>query len=98
MGMDLSALGFIYLFILLPKWKDRLPYYLIVNSLMFLYIVLVLYFILMPILSALPSIFFPPLQPLLHGYRSFDVTDLITNTVGGGIGYVMYRLIIKILS
>jgi glycopeptide antibiotics resistance protein len=30
------------------------------------------------------------LQPLLHGTRSSDITDLITNTIGGMIGYLLY--------
>ncbi len=34
------------------------------------------------------------LQPLINGVRSADVTDLITNTLGGIIGYV-FNLIFK---
>lgn len=30
------------------------------------------------------------LQPLINGFRSADITDLITNTIGGMIGYVLY--------
>lgn len=30
------------------------------------------------------------LQPLLDGFRSADITDLITNTIGGAAGYVIY--------
>lgn len=30
------------------------------------------------------------LQPLIDGFRSADITDLITNTVGGMAGYVLY--------
>ena len=37
------------------------------------------------------------LQPLINGFRSADITDLITNVVGGSIGYVMY-LIFKPLT
>jgi glycopeptide antibiotics resistance protein len=33
------------------------------------------------------------LQPLLNGLRSADVTDLITNTAGGIIGYAGYLLL-----
>jgi len=29
-------------------------------------------------------------QPLINGFRASDVTDLITNTVGGIIGYLLY--------
>lgn len=37
------------------------------------------------------------LQPLINGVRSADITDLITNMIGGIIGYVMY-LIFKPLT
>ena len=30
------------------------------------------------------------LQPLMSGFRSADITDLITNTIGGMIGYGLY--------
>lgn len=30
------------------------------------------------------------LQPLINGFRSADITDLITNTIGGMGGYVLY--------
>ena len=42
------------------------------------------------------------LQPLINGVRSSDITDLVTNTCGGIIGYIFYLifkpLINKILS
>ncbi len=42
------------------------------------------------------------LQPLINGFRSSDITDLITNVLGGIIGYIMYLvfkpLTIKILN
>ncbi len=42
------------------------------------------------------------LQPLINGFRSSDITDLITNVLGGIIGYIMYLifkpLITKILD
>ncbi len=37
------------------------------------------------------------LQPLINGFRSADITDLITNITGGIIGYVFY-LIFKPLT
>lgn len=37
------------------------------------------------------------LQPLINGFRSSDITDLITNVLGGIIGYIMY-LIFKPLT
>lgn len=30
------------------------------------------------------------LQPLINGFRSADITDVITNTIGGMVGYVFY--------
>ena len=36
------------------------------------------------------------LQPLINGARSADITDVITNTTGGLIGYVVYILFAKI--
>lgn len=32
------------------------------------------------------------LQPLINGFRSSDMTDLITNVLGGIIGYIMYLI------
>lgn len=32
------------------------------------------------------------LQPLINGFRSSDITDVLTNTVGGIIGYLCYIL------
>lgn len=37
------------------------------------------------------------LQPLLHSFRSSDITDLITNLLGGLIGFLLY-LIFKPLT
>lgn len=37
------------------------------------------------------------LQPLINGFRTSDITDLITNVLGGIIGYIMY-LIFKPLT
>ncbi|MCI8271036.1 MAG: VanZ family protein [Erysipelotrichaceae bacterium] len=37
------------------------------------------------------------LQPLINNFRSADITDLITNVIGGSIGYVIY-LIFKPLT
>lgn len=37
------------------------------------------------------------LQPILHGDRSFDITDIITNLIGGVIGYVFYLLFKRVI-
>lgn len=33
------------------------------------------------------------LQPLLHDWRAADITDVITNTFGGLLGYLIYLLV-----
>ena len=38
------------------------------------------------------------LQPLINGARSADITDVITNTAGGLLGYVIYELFQSIRS
>ncbi len=38
------------------------------------------------------------LQPLINGFRSADITDLITNTIGGMVGYVLYAAFRPITS
>ncbi len=38
------------------------------------------------------------LQPLISGSRSSDITDIITNVIGGIIGYVFYLLLRPITS
>ena len=43
------------------------------------------------------SLFIELLQPLINGCRSSDITDLITNVIGGFIGYLIY-LIFKSLT
>ena len=43
--------------------------------------------------SFLLSLSIEILQPFINSYRSFDVTDLITNTLGGMIGYLGFVII-----
>lgn len=38
------------------------------------------------------------LQPLINGVRSADVTDLITNTLGGIIGYIFYMIFKPVIT
>ena len=38
------------------------------------------------------------LQPFINGFRTFDVTDLITNTIGGVIGYCCFMIIRPIIE
>lgn len=153
--IDFAALSFLYISVFFKKWKSRGNDVLIVNTLMYIYLSFVLFFTLMPIITALPFVFNHPytpmnlipfvdvsmgrgdftrqvllnvimtmpfgflfpltqnrtaklgktvlfcflmslgielLQPLIDGFRSADITDLITNTIGGIVGYGFYVL------
>ena len=148
--IDFAALALLYAFVFFPKWKRKGKDALLVNTLMYLYLSFVLYFTLMPIITAIPFMFNHPyrpmnlvpfidismgrgdflrqvllnvimtmpfgflfpltrnrgskfgetvlfcflmslgieiLQPLINGFRSSDITDLITNVSGGILGY-----------
>lgn len=152
--LDFFVLFIVYLLFLFPKWKQLDKSKLIINSLMYLYISILLFLTLMPIITSLPTIsmssyepmylkpfndliyskgpaemqiffnvlmlipfgFLLPMikkhnaltvtfttfllsltieviQPLLNAHRISDVTDVITNTLGGLIGYFLYRLL-----
>lgn len=149
------VLAFLYTFVFFRKWRSKGRDVLLVNTLMYLYLSLVLYFTLMPIIVKLPFILNHPytpmnmvpfvdmfagrgdfvrqvvlnvmmtmpfgflfpltqkgtaklgrtvsfcflmslgielLQPLIDGFRSSDVTDLITNVTGGMLGYGLYSI------
>lgn len=44
------------------------------------------------LMTAAISLSIELLQPLINGARSADITDVITNTTGGLIGYLFYEL------
>ena len=46
------------------------------------------------LMTAALSLSIEQLQPLLNGARSADITDVITNTTGGPIGYVGYVILV----
>lgn len=163
--VDFVVLIIVYIFVFYKKWKIKGKDILFINTVMYIYLSFVLYFTLMPIITALPFIFNHPytpmnlepfidivhgrgdfirqiilnvimtipfgflfpiirnkktkllktilytfllslsieiLQPIINGSRSSDITDLITNVIGGAIGYIMYLifrpLTIKILD
>ena len=50
------------------------------------------------LMTLLLSLIIEVFQPIINGDRSFDVTDLITNTLGGMIGYMGYVVIRPIIE
>lgn len=159
--IDFIALALLYAFVFFRKWKSKGKDILLTNTLMYVYLSLVLYFTLMPVITSLPFILNHPyipmnmvpfvdvlagrgdfirqvllnvimmipfgflfpitrkpfvgfgrtvffcflislgielLQPLISGSRNADITDLITNTIGGIVGYVLYIVFRPITS
>jgi len=149
--IDFIVLAILYAVVFFGKWRKKGKAKLAVNTLMYIYISLVLYVTLMPIVVSLPFIFNHPygsmnlipfddyfsgrgdtvrqiilnvimmvpfgfllpltrkqnilsclfrtflfslgielIQPLINGFRKADITDLITNTTGGLLGYFLY--------
>lgn len=154
-SLDFAVLALLYARCFYRKWREQGREVLLVNTLFYLYLSFVLYFTLMPVLTALPFVLNHPykpmnlvpfvdvlagrgdfirqivlnmimtmpfgflfpltrcgaakfdrtvffcflmslgievLQPLISGFRSSDITDLITNTIGGVCGYGLYVL------
>ena len=152
-GLDIAALAALYFFVFYRKWKNRGKDVLLINTVMYLYLSMVLAVTLMPVISSLPFIFnhayvpmnlvpfidvskergdflrqiilnvimtmpfgflFPItqnrkgsfsktilwvflmslgieiLQPMISDVRASDITDIITNVMGGIIGYIFY--------
>ena len=50
------------------------------------------------ILSAAFSVFIEVFQPFISAVRYSDITDVITNTLGGIIGYLLYLLFKKLFK
>lgn len=153
--IDFTALILLYVFVFFGRWKSKGRDVLLVNTLLYIYLSFVLYFTLMPIITALPFLLNHPykpmnlvpfidvtmgrgdflrqivlnvtmtvpfgflfpltrnrtahaqfgrtvffcflmslcielLQPLINGFRTADITDVITNVTGGILGYVLY--------
>ena len=55
----------------------------------------ILYTVLMTMLF---SLFIEIIQTLIHSYSSSDITDIITNTIGGFIGYIIYIIFKPIIN
>lgn len=151
--IDFAVLIFLYAFVLFRKWRTQGRDRLLVNTLMYAYLSLVLYFTMMPVVTSIPFILNHPYKPmnlvpfidvslrrgdffrqvflnvimtlpfgllfpltrnkrapfgvtvffcflmslgieLLQPFfnRSSDITDLITNVIGGALGYGLYAV------
>ena len=149
--IDFAVLVFLYAFVFFRKWRTRGRDSLLVNTLMYAYLSLVLYFTMMPVAASIPFMLDHPYKPmnlvpfidvslrrgdffrqvflnvimtlpfgflfpltrnkrasfgvtvffcflmslgieLLQPFfdRSSDITDLITNVIGGALGYCLY--------
>ena len=151
--IDFAALALLYVFVFFKRWRGKGKDQLLVNTLLYVYLSFVLYFTLMPVITAVPFVLNHPyklmnsvpfidvsmgrgdflrqvvlnvimtvpfgflfpltrnrsagfgrtvlfcfllslgieiLQPFFN--RSSDVTDLITNVIGGVLGYGFYAV------
>ena len=151
--IDFTVLVLLYAFVFFRKWRTRGRASLLVNTLMYAYLSLVLYFTMMPVVASIPFMLNHPYKPmnlipfidvslrrgdffrqvllniimtlpfgflfpltrggrgkfvvtvffcflvslgieLLQPFfdRSSDITDLITNVIGGALGYGLYAI------
>ena len=149
--IDFMVLALLYAFIFFRKWRPQGKGVLLVNTLMYAYLSLVLFFTMMPVIASIPFVLNHPYEPmnlvpfidvslgrgdffrqvvlnvimtlpfgflfpltrdkrakfgvtvfscflmslgieLLQPFfdRSSDITDLITNVIGGALGYGLY--------
>lgn len=63
-GIDFAVLVFLYAFVFFRKWRARGGDSLLVNTLLYAYLSLVLYFTMMPVAASLPFILDHPYQPM----------------------------------
>lgn len=62
--IDFMALALLYVFVFFRKWKAKGRDVLLVNTLLYVYLSFVLYFTLMPIITAIPFVFNHPYRPM----------------------------------
>lgn len=62
--VDFTALALLYVFVLFRKWKIKGRDILLVNTLMYIYLVFVLYFTLMPVITSIPFLLDHPYTPM----------------------------------
>ena len=75
--IDFTVLFFLYVFVFFGRWRTKGRDVLVVNTLLYIYLSFVLYFTLMPILTALPFI-------LNHPYTPMNLVPFIDVLAGRG--------------
>ena len=75
--IDFIALTLLYAFVFFRKWKSKGKDILLVNTLLYIYLSFVLYFTLMPVITAIPFV-------LNHPYTSMNLLPFIDVLAGRG--------------
>ena len=75
--IDFAVLVLLYLFIFFKKWRIKGRDRLLVNTLMYAYLSLVLFFTMMPVITSIPFI-------LDHPYKPMNLVPFIDVTLGRG--------------
>ena len=75
--IDFAVLVFLYAFVFFGKWRAQGRDRLLVNTLMYAYLSLVLYFTMMPVVASIPFM-------LDHSYKPMNMTPFIDVTLGRG--------------
>ena len=75
--IDFAALALLYAFVFFGKWKGKGRDVLLVNTLLYVYLSFVLYFTLMPVITALPFVF-------NHRYKPMNLVPFIDVSMGRG--------------
>lgn len=75
--IDFTALVFLYAFVLFRKWRTQGRDRLLVNTLMYAYLSLVLFFTMMPVIVSIPFM-------LDHPYKSMNMVPFIDVSLGRG--------------
>ena len=75
--VDVAVLMFLYAFVFFRRWRSQVRDRLLVNTLMYAYLSLVLYFTMMPVVVSIPSM-------LDHPYTPMNLVPFIDVSLGRG--------------
>ncbi len=75
--VDFTVLVFLYAFVLFKRWRTQGRDILLVNTLMYAYLSLVLYFTMMPVVASIPFM-------LDHPYKPMNLVPFIDVSLGRG--------------